>query len=82
MKTVFAELSGDGYVKHIARRRSSSEVLALVRALRVNRWMNVRRGACEAQAIAQKRKRLFLNFIFGGKDSRLARVAGVLVGMD
>ena len=82
METVFAELSGTVYVKHIARRRSSSEVLALVRALRVSRWMNVRRGACEAQAIAQKRKRLFLNLILGGKDSRLARVAGVLVGMD
>jgi hypothetical protein len=63
METVFAELSGYGYVKHIARRRSSSEVLALVRALRVSRWMNVRQGACEAQAIAQKRKRLFLKFI-------------------
>jgi hypothetical protein len=49
MKTVLAELRGDGYVKHIESTRSSSEVLALVRALRVSRWMNVRRGACEAQ---------------------------------
>ena len=82
MKTVCAELRGDGYVKHIARRRSSSEVLALVRALRVSRWINVRRGACEAQAIVPETQAPFSQSYFGGKDSRLARVAGVLVGMD
>ena len=67
MKTVFAELSGDGYVKHIARRRSSSEVLALVRALSVSRWMNVRRGACEAQAIGPETQAPFLNLILGAR---------------
>lgn len=35
MKTVLVELTGTVYVKHIARRRLSSEVLALIGALRV-----------------------------------------------
>jgi len=43
--------------------------------------MDVRRGACEAQAIAQNAS-AFFSILFGGKDSRLARVARVLVGMD
>jgi len=44
--------------------------------------MNVRRGACEAQAIGPETQAPFSQSYFGGKDSRLARVAGVLVGMD
>ena len=44
--------------------------------------MSVRRGACEAQALLRKRKRLFpiLVFSFGGRTRDQARVAGVLVG--
>ena len=44
--------------------------------------MNVRRGACEAQAIVPETQAPFSQSYVGGKDSRLARVAGVLVGMD
>jgi hypothetical protein len=65
MKTVFAELSEDGYAKHnrptkviigspCARPRSAFEPLD-----------GVRRGACEAQAIAQNASAFFAIFIWG-----------------
>jgi hypothetical protein len=81
MKTVFAELSEDGYVKHnrptkviigspCARPRSACEPLDGRKARRLR-----------SPGYRSERKRLF-RILFGGKDSRLARVAGVLVGMD
>ena len=83
MKIVFAELSGDG----LRQAHRPTKVI-------IGSPCACSRSACEplnerkARRLrspgypAQKTQAPFSQSYFGGKDSRLARVAGVLVGMD
>ena len=67
MKTVLVELTGTVYVKHIARRRLSSEVLALIGALRVEPLDERKARRLRSPGFAQKRKRLLPLLYFGAR---------------
>jgi len=74
MKTALAELRGNGYVKHIARRRSSSEVLTPVRALRVEPLDERKARALAKPRLCSENASAFFHFLFWGQGLATSRV--------